>query len=67
MHKHFTLKQFRYFLAVAESARDSLGLERVLFIPAGTVHAAKNVGNVPASELATYIVDKSKPLYDYVK
>ncbi|WP_342730692.1 cupin domain-containing protein [Bradyrhizobium sp. B117] len=34
----------------------------VLFIPAGTVHAAKNVGAVPASELATYIVEKDKPL-----
>lgn len=34
----------------------------VLFIPAGTVHAAKNVGGATASELATYIVDKSKPL-----
>lgn len=34
----------------------------VLFIPAGTVHAAKNVGNETASELATYIVAKDKPL-----
>ncbi|MDA9492690.1 cupin domain-containing protein [Bradyrhizobium sp. CCBAU 11361] len=34
----------------------------VLFIPAGTVHAAKNVGNATASELATYIVAKDKPL-----
>lgn len=34
----------------------------VLFIPAGTVHAAKNVGNDTASELATYIVEKDKPL-----
>jgi len=33
-----------------------------LFIPAGTVHAAKNVGNVNAAELATYIVEKGKPL-----
>jgi len=39
----------------------------VLFIPAGTVHAAKNVGNVTASELATYIVEKSKPLLTLVK
>src|SRR5437868_3284784 len=28
----------------------------VLFIPAGAVHAVRNVGTVPASELATYIV-----------
>jgi quercetin dioxygenase-like cupin family protein len=34
----------------------------VLFIPAGTVHAAKNVGTGLASELATYIVEKGKPL-----
>jgi len=34
----------------------------VLFIPAGTVHAAKNVGNRKGAELATYIVEKGKPL-----
>jgi len=34
----------------------------VLFIPAGTVHAAKNVGSGNAAELATYIVEKGKPL-----
>ena len=34
----------------------------VLFIPAGTIHAAKNVGRGNAAELATYIVDKGKPL-----
>ena len=39
----------------------------VLFIPAGTIHAAKNVGNVTASELATYIVEKDKPLLSLVK
>jgi quercetin dioxygenase-like cupin family protein len=39
----------------------------VLFIPAGTVHAAKNVGSVTASELATYIVEKGKPLHTLVK
>jgi quercetin dioxygenase-like cupin family protein len=39
----------------------------VLFIPAGTVHAAKNVGNETASELATYIVEKDKPLLTLVK
>ena len=33
-----------------------------LFIPAGTVHAAKNVGTDNAAELATYIVEKGKPL-----
>ena len=39
----------------------------VLFIPAGTVHAARNVGNVTGSELATYIVEKGKPLLTLVK
>jgi quercetin dioxygenase-like cupin family protein len=33
-----------------------------LFIPAGAIHTAKNVGNVNAAELATYIVEKGKPL-----
>jgi quercetin dioxygenase-like cupin family protein len=34
----------------------------VLFIPAGSIHAVKNVGSDPAAELATYIVEKGKPL-----
>jgi len=34
----------------------------VFFIPAGTIHAAKNVGSGNAAELATYIVEKGKPL-----
>jgi len=34
----------------------------VLFIPAGTPHAVRNVGNGKAAELATYIVEKGKPL-----
>ena len=33
-----------------------------LFIPAGTPHAVKNVGSGNAVELATYIVEKGKPL-----
>jgi quercetin dioxygenase-like cupin family protein len=39
----------------------------VLFVPAGTAHSAKNVGSVPASELATYVVAKDKPLVEFVK
>ena len=39
----------------------------VLFIPAGTIHAAKNVGSTNAAELATYIVEKGKPLVELVK
>jgi quercetin dioxygenase-like cupin family protein len=34
----------------------------VLFIPAGVVHSARNVGHSNGSELATYIVEKGKPL-----
>jgi quercetin dioxygenase-like cupin family protein len=34
----------------------------VLFIPHGTPHAVKNVGTGKATELATYIVEKGKPL-----
>ena len=39
----------------------------VLFIPAGTIHAAKNVGSTTASELATYVVEKGKPLLTLIK
>ena len=39
----------------------------VLFIPAGAVHTAKNVGSVKGAELATYIVEKGKPLVVLVK
>jgi quercetin dioxygenase-like cupin family protein len=34
----------------------------VLFIPAGVVHSARNTSNAKASELATYIVEKGKPI-----
>jgi quercetin dioxygenase-like cupin family protein len=34
----------------------------VLFIPHGVPHAVKNVGSGKATELATYIVEKGKPL-----
>ena len=39
----------------------------VLFIPAGAVHTAKNVGSGKASELATYVVEKGKPLLVIVR
>ena len=35
---------------------------QVLFVPAGAVHKARNVGDGAAAELATYIVEKDKPL-----
>jgi quercetin dioxygenase-like cupin family protein len=39
----------------------------VLFIPAGTPHTAKNVGKTNGAELATYIVEKGKPLVKLIK
>ncbi len=37
----------------------------VLFVPAGVFHAARNVGATPGSELATYVVEKGKPLVEF--
>ena len=39
----------------------------VLFIPTGTVHSVKTIGNTNGAELATYIVEKGKPTITYVK
>jgi quercetin dioxygenase-like cupin family protein len=39
----------------------------VLFIPAETIHSARNVGAGKGAELATYIVEKGKPLVTVVK
>jgi len=39
----------------------------VLFIRAGTIHAAKNIGSSTASELATYVLEKGKPILTLVK
>ena len=39
----------------------------VLFVPAGAVHTAKNVGSGNGAELATYVVEKGKPLITLVK
>ena len=39
----------------------------VLFIPAGTAHAARNVGNRKSAELATYFVVKGEPLLSEVR
>lgn len=39
----------------------------VLFIPAGTIHSAKNVGSGKGAELATYVVEKGKPLVSVAK
>jgi quercetin dioxygenase-like cupin family protein len=39
----------------------------VLFIPARAIHSVKNVGNGTGTELATYVVEKGKPLISIVK
>jgi quercetin dioxygenase-like cupin family protein len=38
----------------------------VLFVPAGTAHSVENIGKVTGAELATYIVEKGKPLITLV-
>jgi|KBSMisStandDraft_5_1062788.scaffolds.fasta_scaffold136150_1 quercetin dioxygenase-like cupin family protein len=42
--------------------RATLNAGDVLFIPKGKPHSAANVGLEPASELATYVVQKDQPL-----
>jgi quercetin dioxygenase-like cupin family protein len=39
----------------------------VLFVPAGVVHSATNVGQTNAAELGTYVVPIGKPLVELVK
>ena len=34
----------------------------VLFVPAGAIHSVKNIGTGNGAELATYVVEKGKPL-----
>jgi quercetin dioxygenase-like cupin family protein len=34
----------------------------VLFIPAGAIHAVRNVGRGKGAELATYVVERGRPL-----
>jgi quercetin dioxygenase-like cupin family protein len=34
----------------------------VLFVPAGAIHSVKNIGTGKGAELATYVVEKGKPL-----
>ena len=39
----------------------------VLFVPDGVVHAARNSGTEPAAELATYVLEKGKPLTTFAE
>jgi quercetin dioxygenase-like cupin family protein len=41
--------------------RTTLSAGDVLFVPAETIHAVRNVGEGDAAELATYFVEKGKP------
>ena len=36
-------------------------------VPAGVVHSVKNIGRGTGAELATYVVEKGKPLITLVK
>jgi len=47
---------------IEDKAPVRLNAGDVLFIPAGAVHSAKNVGSGPGAELGTYVVEKGKPL-----
>jgi quercetin dioxygenase-like cupin family protein len=39
----------------------------VLLVPAGAMHSVKNIGSGNGAELATYVVEKGKPLITLVK
>jgi quercetin dioxygenase-like cupin family protein len=39
----------------------------VLFVPAGVFHSARNPGDVQGSELATYVLEKGKPLTEFAE
>jgi quercetin dioxygenase-like cupin family protein len=39
----------------------------VLFVPADTMHAARNLGSETGAELATYVLEKGKPLTEFAE
>jgi quercetin dioxygenase-like cupin family protein len=39
----------------------------IVFVPAGAVHAVRGVGSGNAAELATYVVEKGKPILTLVE
>jgi quercetin dioxygenase-like cupin family protein len=51
-----------FIYEVAGKGQMTLKEGDTLFIPAGMVHSAKNIGKTKAIELATYIVEKGKPV-----
>ena len=54
-------------LEVAGQPKRTLKAGDAFFVPPETVHAGKNVGKGPAKVLATYVVEKGKPLSTPVK
>src|SRR5262245_28784725 len=67
-HKHPGGEEIIYVLegsleyTVAGEEPTIVNAGEVFFVPADTVHAVRNVGQGDASELATYVVEKDKPL-----
>src|SRR5262245_47902559 len=67
-HKHPGGEEIIYVLegsleyAVDGQEPMTVNAGEVFFVPADTVHAVRNVGTGNASELATYVVEKGKPL-----
>ena len=49
-------------LEVAGQPPRTLNAGEVFFVPAGVVHDGKNIGTGPAKVLATYVVEKGKPV-----
>lgn len=45
----------------------TVGPGDVLFVPAGTIHSVKNVGSGNGAEIATYVVERGKPLLTRVE
>src|SRR5205814_8339799 len=54
-------------LEVAGKPNTRLKAGDAFFVPPETIHAAKHVGSGPAKVLATYVVEKGKPLSTMVK
>src|SRR3954462_13982248 len=54
-------------LEIAGKPNATLKAGDAFFVPAETPHAAKNMGKGPAKVLATYIIEKGKPVATMVK
>ena len=61
------MRALSLLITIAASKRTRVMAGDVLFVPIGVVHTAKNVGKDNGAELATYIVEKGKPLISLVK